>query len=380
MGRRILATLVVLGFALLTPTSAGAAAGDARADDAPEADDEAPTPDEIIARAVRWLGRQQVRDGGFDGYIAGGGTPDAILALAESAQTEAGWDNRAAVERVETETTRDDQTPLDAVRRLARRVHDPAVTSRLITRVALPLGLDLSHEGPLGDLIAPVGAWLEDEDVAFDNRVELAIGLLATGAALPDGFLDDVVAAQQADGGWNAAGDPDAETVDLKTTGAVVDLLVLTGTMPNSETLTSALSFVGTTQDRQGTWPDPEGTASATATAGAIRAIRAVGQDPAGSCWQTSVGLEAGKVTSIDGLAGLQADNGGFGGANAVPEAAEAVHALSGRWLPRGRAPMACLPEEEGLLPFAPSLLVLGALLVVGVGGGVRILRAPANL
>ncbi len=371
MVRRILATFVVLGLSVLAPTSARAEEGD---------DAEVPTTDEVIARTVRWLGRQQVRDGGFDGFIAGGGTPDAVLALAESAQTEAGWDNRAAVERVEAEETRDGHTPLDAVRRLARRVEQPEVAARLLTRVALPLGLDLSAEGPLGDLVAPASEWVADEDVAFADRVELSIALLSTGAALPEGLLDDVVAAQQADGGWNALGDQDADAVDLKTTGAVVDLLVLTGTIPESETLTSALAFVGATQGRHGAWPGPEGDPSPTATAGAIRAIRAVGHDPAGSCWQTSVGLEAGRVSAVDALAGLQVDDGGFGGADPVPEATEAVHALSGRWLPRGRAPTACLPEEEGLLPFAPSLLVLGAILVVGVGGGVRILRAPANI
>ena len=54
---------------------------------------------------------------------------------------------------------------------------------------------------------------------------------------------------------------------------------------------------------------------------------------------------------------------------------AQAVHALSGRWLPRAPAADACTPEGGGL-PFEPSLLVVGAIAVVGVGGGVRILRS----
>ena len=56
-------------------------------------------------------------DGGFDGFLAGADTPDAILALAESAQTESAWGNRPALERVESEVSEDDTTPLDAARR-----------------------------------------------------------------------------------------------------------------------------------------------------------------------------------------------------------------------------------------------------------------------
>jgi hypothetical protein len=372
--RRLLTLVLATALVLVLPASARAADEDEAPDTREQAD-----PDELIAGTIRWLGRQQVADGGFDGAIAGGGTPDAILALAESAQTGTVWSNRAAFERVDAEVSRDGATPLDAVRRLARANDEPAVAARLITRVALPLGLEPSGEGPLGDLVTPVTEGLHDDDVLFGDRVELAIALLSAGAALPEGTIEGVLATQQDNGGWNGLGDADGDVVDLRTTGAVVDLLVLSGTSPDHEAVQSALSFVASAQDRQGTWPDREGEPSTVATAGAIRAIRALGHDPASTCWQTSVGADAAEQDPLGALATFQTDDGGFRGADPVPEASEAVHALSGRWLPRGRAPTACLPEEEGLLPFAPSLLVLGAILLVCVGGGVRILRAPAS-
>ena len=132
-----------------------------------------------MTAAERWLGRQQQADGGFDGFLAGVDTPDTILALAESAQTESAWGNRPALERVESEVSADDHTPLDAARQIARRVDNPQVTARLITRVALPVGLEAGDEGPLGDLTGSASDWLEDDDTPFDARVELAIALVA---------------------------------------------------------------------------------------------------------------------------------------------------------------------------------------------------------
>lgn len=364
--RRLLAAAAVALVALGPPAAAVAAAGD-----------EATGPDEAVSAAVRWLARQQRPDGGFDGFIAGGGTPDAILALAESAQTEPSWGNRPALERVESEVSDEGRTPLDAARRIARRVEDPQVTARLITRVALPVGLEVGDEGPLGDLTGTATEWLADDEIAFDARVELAIALLATGVALPEGTIDAVLAAQQADGGWNADGDPEAEAVDLSTTGAVVDLLVLAGTDPAAGPVASAMTFVAAHRERRGTWPDVEGETSAAATAGAVRAIRAVGHDPSGTCWATDLGLGAGVPSPVTALVELQADDGSFGGDDPVRVTSDAVHALSGRWLPLGRAADACAPETGGL-PFEPSLIVLAAIAVIGVGGGVRIMRSGA--
>jgi len=354
------AALVVASTTALLPATAGAEAADRN---------------EALGAAVDWLGANQLPNGGFDGFVPGSGTPDALLALAESAQTGSEWGNRAAVERVEAQVSDDDRTPLDAARRLARESDDPAVAARLVTMVALPLGLDTEESGPFGDLLGSVAEGLEADDVSLRDRIDLALAQLSVGGELPEGVLDGILSAQQSDGGWNAEGDADAETVDVETTGAAVDLLVLAGMSPGDGPLATALGFLAGTQAEDGTWPGPDGEPSAIATAGAIRAIRAVGHDPAGTCWRTEMGREPGGATAEVGLLGLQGNRGQFVGEEPVLATASAVHALSGRWLPRGRAADACAPDDGGL-PFEPSLLVLGAIAVVGVGGGVRILRS----
>lgn len=365
MAHRLPAALAAGALLALAPVSVALAASD----------DEPRTTDEAIAAAVRWMGRQQRPDGGFDGYLAGSGTPDVVLALAESAQAEAPWGNRPAVERVESEVAEDGETPLDAVRDIAGRVPDRGVPARLVTRVALPLGLDPDDEGPLGDLLGGAADGLADEDSALVDRVESAIALLAGGVELPEGTIDEVVGAQQADGGWNEAADPEGEVVDLTTTGAVVDLLVLAGVDPAAAPISTATAFVARTQRESGAWPGEDGHPDAAATAGAIRAIRAIGHDPGGSCWQGDLGVEVTATTPVAALIDLQEADGGFAGEEPVRVTAEAVHALSGRRLPVGRAGDQCTPESGGL-PFDPSLIVLGAIAVVGVGGGVRIMRS----
>ena len=188
--RRLLAAAAATALVGLGPAAAALAE-----------DDDGVTADEAVTAAERWLGRQQEADGGFDGFLAGVGTPDTILALAESAQTESTWGNRPALERVESEVSVGDHTPLDAARQIARQVDNPQVTARLITRVALPVGLEAGDEGPLGDLTGSASDWLEDDDTPFHARVELAIALIAVGAELPEGLVDEVLAAQQANGG-----------------------------------------------------------------------------------------------------------------------------------------------------------------------------------
>jgi hypothetical protein len=344
-----------------------------------QGEDEAPTADDAVALAVRWLERQQYDDGGFDGFGAAVATPEAVLAFAESAQTEATWSNRAALERIDQVESAEGQTPLDAARRLARGNEDPALAARLVDRVALPLGLDAAEDGPFGDSLDLVAEGVVDEDLPLLDRIEMGVSLLSAGVELPEGVLDAVAGAQQQGGGWSVEGDAEGD-VDLRTTGAAVDLLVLAGNAPDSPPVAAAVRAVAGAQARNGAWPGADGEVSPAATAGAIRAIRAVGQDPASSCWQTDLGLAATSMTATDALIALQADDGHFGAEDSTVATSEAVHALSGRWLPRGRATQSCGPSEGRSFPVDPALVVLGAIAVVGVGGGVRILRsAPSS-
>src|SRR4029453_15064639 len=158
VGRRALALVAAGAVVGLTPCSI------ALADD-----DDAPTPDEAVAAAVPWVSDQQQRDGGFDRSLPGAETPDAVLALAESVQTEAEWSTRDAVHRVDGQTTPSGRTPLDAVSRAGTDA--PGTLARVVTRVALPLGLDPGDEGPLGDLVAQGGRDIPRKHPGFSDRV-----------------------------------------------------------------------------------------------------------------------------------------------------------------------------------------------------------------
>jgi hypothetical protein len=367
-GTRIGAALAAAALVALVPVAAAAA----------EREDEVASADESIGAAVRWLDRQQYDDGGFDGYGAAVATPEAVLAFAEAAQTEPTWGNRAALEGVENVESRDGRTPMDAARRLARGNEDAALAARLIVRVALPLGLDAGEDGPYGDSVALVAEGVTDEDRPLLDRIEMAIALVTVGAELPEGVLDAVAGAQQESGGWSAAGDADGD-VDLPTTGAAGDLLVLAGNAPDSPPVTTALNAVAQLQGRNGTWPGADDEASVEATAGAIRAIRAAGHDPTTTCWQTDLGIAATSASPTDALIAQQGGDGHFGSEDSTVATSQAVHALSGRWLPRGRATESCGSSEGRDFPVDPALVVLGAIAVVGVGGGVRILRSAPS-
>jgi hypothetical protein len=321
---------------------------------------------DAVDAAVDWLVGQQQPDGGFDGVIVGAETPDATLALAESAQTSAEWSTRAAVERVEAARSSRGRTPIDAVRELARDQDSAVVRARIVALVGLPLGLD--------DLVGSIE--LRFDGLTFPVRIDVGAAAVATGQELPEGFVDDVRAAQQANGGWNEDGDPDGEVVDARLTGAVVDLLVAAGVDPAGGEVHRALRMLVESQRDDGGWAAPGGEGSdVLATAGAVRAIRAAGYDPAASCWRSELGEGSSETTPLDHLLAQQRDDGSFPGRPQVLATAEAVHALSGRWLPAGRGSARCTGDDGGGLPFAPSLLVLGAIGFVGVAGGIRIIR-----
>jgi hypothetical protein len=238
--------------------------------------------------------------------------------------------------------------------------------------VAVPLALDTT-EGPLGDLTAQVDRALGRDDLRFPDWLELGRAQLDLGGTLPEGMVDEVLAAQQANGGWDDEGDPDGERPDLRTTAIAVDLLVRAGVDPAGQQLESALELVGESQGDDG-WAVRGNRADPLATAAAVTIIRALGFDPAGPCWQVHLGIEPTDATAEDHLVALQDEDGSFAGDHPVLTTSEAVHALSGRWLPRGRAADRCsAPTEQQSFPI--SLVVLGAIAVIGVGGGIRILR-----
>ena len=283
------------------------------------------------------------------------------------------------MERIDQQVSDEGRTPLDAARALSRGNEAPIVSARLISRVAEPLGLDPGEEGPFGDLLGNATRGLADEDTSFADRVDIAIALVSVGVELPEGTLDGVLAAQQPSAGWSADGDQASEAVDVATTGAVVDLLVLAGIRCRERTRARRhRASSPRRQLRSGAWPGVDGEPSAVGhrrchpghSGGRPRSRSA----PAGS---TDLGLEH---RPVDAESALIAPPGRRRCTSPVrtpswpraggPRTQRALATPgSGRRTPVG-------PRASGGLPFEPSLLVLGAIAVIGVGGGIRILRA----
>jgi hypothetical protein len=123
--------------------------------------------DGAATRAVEWLKTQQQPDGGFEvAGFPGFETPDAVLALAEAAQSDDTWsaeEARAGVLAVR----RNGRSPLDYIDDLTEgkapfKALDPGLAAKLIVLVAAPLGYDAAAFDPQGDgavnLVAPVDA------------------------------------------------------------------------------------------------------------------------------------------------------------------------------------------------------------------------------
>ena len=111
------------------------------------------TPSKTTASsATAWLLTQQQTDGGFE--VAGSPgfeTPDAILAIAENAQQQYGWDKTQAKNAV-LARVKNGHTPLHAIDDLVDGPGlDAGVAAKIIVLVAQPLGLSATPFDPDGD-------------------------------------------------------------------------------------------------------------------------------------------------------------------------------------------------------------------------------------
>jgi hypothetical protein len=136
-----------------------------------------------------------------------------------------------------------------------------------------------------------------------------------------------VVGAQQANGGWDFAGDPSSSAEDPDTTGLAVQALVASG--GSLQSIARGFGFLQTIQDPVGTWAGGNPNSSAQA----ILALAAVGRDVESSSCRRPV----------ESLRTLQAGDGRFVspfesfGVNTFATS-QSVQALLRRWLPLSRS------------------------------------------
>jgi hypothetical protein len=250
------------------------------------------------AKAVGWLKTQQQADGGFEHTtFAGFETPDAILAIAEQAQTGGTWSTAQALAAVQALHAGGGAgpTPLAAIDTF---VHTPTFSAgqaaKVIDLVAAPLGLDATafHPGtgaPVNLLttLDPAGCAGNPANYGLFNQTLYGAlaKKLACGAANP-AVLATIRAAQRSDGGWNFSGDQDPATAsDIDTTSLAIQAIVAGGASATDPAVTKALQFLAAQHQADGAWQsfgadDPNSTAVGTI------AVTAAGYDATSSCWR----------------------------------------------------------------------------------------------
>jgi hypothetical protein len=245
--------------------------------------------------ATTWLDGQQQTDGGFElAGFPGFETPDAVLAIAENAQTTKKWNRAIALAAVKT-VKRKGHSGLHALDNLADGGIDAGQAAKIVVLDSEPLGLSAQHFNPDGDnkttnlkAVIRGGAQPDGSYGAFNATLYAAIALRLLTGSVPANTVAFIRAAQQGNGGWNFAGDPTGTDLDIDTTGLAIEALVAAKVALNDGDLRSGLAFLAAQQRASGAWQsfgsdDPNSTSVATL------AITASGFDPTKACWRDVV-------------------------------------------------------------------------------------------
>jgi LPXTG-motif cell wall-anchored protein len=306
-----------------------------------------------IAKGLTWLKSQQLADGGFE--VAGSPgfeTPDAVLAIAEAAQTGAAWSKPAALAAVRA-VTKNNKSPLDALDTFADSGIDAGKAAKLIVLAVTPLGLDPHHFDPANnggsgsDLVALLGSPAANGSFgAFNATLYGALAHHLVNATVPAATTTLIRDAQQANGGWGFSGDKTKSDIDVDTTSLAIGALVASGAPTSDPAVQRALTMLATNQNADGSWTtfgahDPNSTAL-----GAIGIVTA-GYDPTTSCWRDTFARSRTGTAYVSPDAFLISQQGADGrvkspndsfGVNTFPTT-QAIEGLTRSWLPVVRAP-----------------------------------------
>jgi len=243
----VLTALVALSGSFVTPTPARASSA-------------------AIASAVSWLRSQQQPDGGFEvAGFPGFETPDAVFALAATAQSGGGWSTSAARAAVLGTTTPAGATPLDALDALVTGGVSKGQAAKIIVLDTNPLGLDPEAFDPSGngatDLVEVLGEPGVDHkfgiSLAALNDIAYAVRAWAiVDGDVPTETVDVLRATQKSDGSWAFNGDATGTDGGADTTSAVVLALLASGVDVDDADLALALDYLEADQQGNGSWTD----------------------------------------------------------------------------------------------------------------------------
>jgi hypothetical protein len=241
-----------------------------------------------------WLVTQQRTDGGFEvADFDGFETPDAIVALAEEGQEQAGWDTLQA-RRAVRKVTNGGKSALDWADAFADGPISAGQAAKLIVLVAKPLGLGVrtfnpGNDADTRDLVAIVedGAQPDGSYGAFNATLYATLAGSLVNGAVPANTVAYIRAGQESSGAWDYAADPSGADGDVDTTSLALLALVAAGAAPTDTDLVQGLAYLAHQQRPNGAW-QAFGTDDPNSTATAIMAITAAGGNAVLSCWRDS--------------------------------------------------------------------------------------------
>jgi|GEM_PF-1430567 len=279
-----------------------------------------------VGDAVAFVAAQQRDDGGFgagEAGFPGFETPDAVLAIGAAAQAGSSWSAAEALAAVQA-VSKGGKTGLSYLDDFADGVYGAlsAGNAARIAIVAASLGVDASAFDPEGDgavdLVATMQAGLLPDGSfgagVMNTTLTAMLAYRAAGLAAPAGSVAYVEGAQQANGSWDYAGDATGAEADPDTTGLALMALVASGLGYDDASVRDGLAFLAGSQNPDGTWSEAfGGESNPSSTAIAMLGIRALGFDPAVSCWRDVAlpsALGAPYASPADALVALQQDDG----------------------------------------------------------------------
>jgi hypothetical protein len=277
-------------------------------------------------------------------------TSEAVLAIAEQAQSGTTWSTSQALTAVQQAQNPDGVDALPFLDLVAGGALSPGKAAKLILLVAKPLGLDPTAFDPAGngspvDLVNAVGSPNPDGSFgppgAFNQTLYASLALELVNGSVPVQTVQYIRNAQKpSNGGWSFDADPGATTdADTDTTSFAVQALLAGGVAPSDPAVRNGLVYFASQQNTDGSW-SAFGNVSAESTSRAILAISASGYDPNSSCWRDTVApTKAGTPYGLPdtALAGLQHPGGSISGPgvfSATFATAQAVQGLERNWLP----------------------------------------------
>ena len=204
---------------------------------------------------------QQQPDGGFEvAGFPGFETPDAVLAIAENAQTTKKWNRATALAAVQA-VKKGGHSALHALDDLADAGLDAGQAAKLVVLDTEPFGLSARKFNPDGDAksvnlraLITAGARPDGSYGAFNATLYAAIALRVLTGSVPANTVAYIRSAQQANGGWGFSGLPTGTDVDIDTTGLAIQALVAGKVAANNADLRQGLAFLAAQHQANGAW------------------------------------------------------------------------------------------------------------------------------